>query len=81
MQFGCIQRLDFTGFRIMPLPDGSENTRAMYSAILLKLLLNRVIQWALVDSSMRLNNNKHQLDLIDLVGIRKHSVKETKETM
>lgn len=37
MQFGCIQRLDFTGLRFIPLPrwlDGSC-TRGMYSDILL----------------------------------------------
>lgn len=49
--------------------------RCVMQCIRLFYWMNRAIQCALVDASMRLNNNKNQLDLIDLVWIRKHCSK------
>lgn len=49
--------------------------RCVVQCIRLFYWMNRAIQCALVDASMRLNNNKNQLDLIDLVRIRKHCSK------
>lgn len=89
MQFGCIQRLDFTVFRFIPMhcallcmPCMSAYVlwlcalRCVMQCIRLFYWMNRAIQCALVDASMRLNNNKNQLDLIDLVWIRKHCSKK-----